>query len=274
MPLYNPATTTVTDATISTSDITTNNASTSKHGFLKKLDNTATNFMDGTGAWSVPGGTGSVASDALWDAKGDLAGGTGANTAAKLTVGSNGTVLTADSGETTGLKWATPSGGSLTQAYIGYNTIGASYDTPVINAKYYLKKVTISTACLITSIGGYFDAATTGQAEGPSVGLYTDSAGTPAKAIGYSGNPQVVQISGARWIEVPLGIWVTAADYWIAVRFGDSGGAVFAKLAYDTSGSDIWTTSTGVTNAWPDYGSLVSPANSTFKFSIRANTIT
>lgn len=32
-------------------DITTNNASTSKHGYLRKLDNTATNFLDGTGAW-------------------------------------------------------------------------------------------------------------------------------------------------------------------------------------------------------------------------------
>ena len=49
---------------------------------------------------------GAVATDAIWDAKGDLAGGTGANTAARLAVGSNGQVLTADSGETTGMKWA------------------------------------------------------------------------------------------------------------------------------------------------------------------------
>ena len=54
--LLNPAITvsTVTDATISTSDITTNNASTAKHGWLKKLSNVATEYMDGTGAWSVP----------------------------------------------------------------------------------------------------------------------------------------------------------------------------------------------------------------------------
>jgi hypothetical protein len=51
------------------------------------------------------GGGGSVATDAIWDAKGDLAGGTGANTAAKLTVGANKSVLTADSAQTTGLKW-------------------------------------------------------------------------------------------------------------------------------------------------------------------------
>jgi hypothetical protein len=44
----------VTDATISTSDITTNNASTAKHGWLKKLSNVATEYMDGTGAWSTP----------------------------------------------------------------------------------------------------------------------------------------------------------------------------------------------------------------------------
>jgi hypothetical protein len=49
---------------------------------------------------------GSVATDAIFDAKGDLAVGTGANTAQKLTVGSNDTVPIAASGETTGIKWA------------------------------------------------------------------------------------------------------------------------------------------------------------------------
>ena len=49
------------------------------------------------------------------DAKGDLVAGTGADTFSKLTVGANGTILTADSAEATGLKWATAaSGGGLT----------------------------------------------------------------------------------------------------------------------------------------------------------------
>ena len=48
---------------------------------------------------------------AIVDAKGDLISATGADTPARLAVGANGTVLTADSGETTGLKWATPGGG-------------------------------------------------------------------------------------------------------------------------------------------------------------------
>ena len=54
----------------------------------------------------MSGGTGGdVATDAIWDAKGDLAAGTAANTAAKLTVGANDTILMADSGQSTGLKW-------------------------------------------------------------------------------------------------------------------------------------------------------------------------
>lgn len=52
------------------------------------------------------GGGGSVATDTIWDAKGDLAVGTGADTAAKLAVGSDGQFLQAQSGEATGLRYA------------------------------------------------------------------------------------------------------------------------------------------------------------------------
>jgi len=48
------------------------------------------------------------------DAKGDLVPGTGADTFARLPVGTNGQVLTADSAEATGLKWATSTSGSMT----------------------------------------------------------------------------------------------------------------------------------------------------------------
>ncbi len=54
--LYSP--TPDSDATVTFTDITTNNSSTSKHGFLKKLSNSATEYMDGTGAWSTPAGGG------------------------------------------------------------------------------------------------------------------------------------------------------------------------------------------------------------------------
>ena len=47
-------------------------------------------------------------------AKGDLLGGTAADTLQALSVGTNNQVLTADSAQATGMKWATPSSGALT----------------------------------------------------------------------------------------------------------------------------------------------------------------
>ncbi len=43
----------ITEAELSLSDNTTANASTTKHGFLKKLSNVATEVMVGTGAWAT-----------------------------------------------------------------------------------------------------------------------------------------------------------------------------------------------------------------------------
>jgi hypothetical protein len=60
-----------------------------------------------SGAWTdyaTLGGTG-VTADGIWDTKGDLAAATGADTASKLAAGTNAKVLTADSSQTTGLKW-------------------------------------------------------------------------------------------------------------------------------------------------------------------------
>lgn len=58
------------------------------------------------------------------DAKGDLVAGTGADTFARLAVGANDTVLTADSSTATGLKWATPA--SSTPTFAGCSLYRAS----------------------------------------------------------------------------------------------------------------------------------------------------
>lgn len=61
----------------------------------------------------VPGATGIQPS--IVDAKGDLIAATAADSVSRLAVGSNGTVLTADSAEATGLKWAA----AQTPAFVG-----------------------------------------------------------------------------------------------------------------------------------------------------------
>jgi len=54
-------------------------------------------------------GSASAINPTIVDAKGDIIAATAADTVARLAVGTNGTVLTAASGQATGLEWATPS---------------------------------------------------------------------------------------------------------------------------------------------------------------------
>ena len=74
------------------------------------LSKTSGTDMDFT--WVTTDDTNAI-QNAIVDAKGDLIGATAADTPARLAVGTNGQVLTADSAQSTGLKWATPSGGAL-----------------------------------------------------------------------------------------------------------------------------------------------------------------
>jgi hypothetical protein len=72
--------------------------------------------------WANPQG---VSQDLIWDTKGDLAVGTGSDTAAKLPLGTDGQVLTADSGQTTGIKWAAPSAPAGGMVKLFDSTLGA-----------------------------------------------------------------------------------------------------------------------------------------------------
>jgi hypothetical protein len=84
-------------------------------------------------AWAEADTSGILPSE--FAAKGDLLAGTGAGTFDNLGVGANGTVLTADSTETTGLKWVAAAGGgmtllsttSLTGSSVTLSTISQSY---------------------------------------------------------------------------------------------------------------------------------------------------
>jgi hypothetical protein len=68
-----------------------------------------------------------VIAPTIVDAKGDIIVASAADTPARLAVGTNGQVLTAASGETTGLQWATPSAGAGNMVQIATGTLsGAS----------------------------------------------------------------------------------------------------------------------------------------------------
>lgn len=67
------------DAELSTSNITTNNATTSKHGFVPILPNDATKYYDGTGNYSTPAGGLSMESDETYSSGSTWTQGSGKN---------------------------------------------------------------------------------------------------------------------------------------------------------------------------------------------------
>jgi hypothetical protein len=73
------------------------------------------------------------------DAKGDLVAATAADTVSRLAVGSNGTVLTADSAEATGLKWASPSAAATSYTLISTTSLGGSGSVTVSGLSGYNK---------------------------------------------------------------------------------------------------------------------------------------
>jgi hypothetical protein len=87
------------------------------------------------------------------DAKGDLVAGTGADAFARLAVGANDTVLTADSTAATGLKWASaPSGGMTllsTTTLSGASTTISSIDQTYTNLMVFVYGITMSADSLV-----------------------------------------------------------------------------------------------------------------------------
>ena len=79
-------------------------------GYLKDTDV----IMVYTGStWATQSASNPISANIV-DAKGDLIAGTAADTVARLAVGTNGQVLTADSTAATGLAWATSAAGGMT----------------------------------------------------------------------------------------------------------------------------------------------------------------
>ena len=94
---------------------------------------------------------GSAINPNIVDAKGDIIAATAADTVARLAVGSNNQVLTADSSTATGLKWATPAAGGMTLLASGSIAASATgFDLTSISDSYnelwlYITNYSVST---------------------------------------------------------------------------------------------------------------------------------
>jgi hypothetical protein len=113
---------------------------------LAKASGTDMDFSWVTDATGIPA--------TIFDAKGDIIAATADDTASRLAVGADGTVLTADSTEATGLKWATPAGGASGMTFIArtsFSNVASQAFDAVFTSTYRNYLVVIETLFAATS---------------------------------------------------------------------------------------------------------------------------
>lgn len=197
-------------------DNTDLDASTSKHGLMKKFPGGTTAFLRADGSFAVPAGsTGSIDSDPVWDAKGDLAAGTGANAATRVPVGVDGQVLSADSTATGGVSWRgltfnrkTGSAEYFAPDGAASATIGTTqsrlYFIPLrVNGNYTIDRIAVN-------------VTTQAASSSTRCGLYSSSGGRPAGLLQDAGAAtHDTTTLGDK--EATVSWPVTPGLYWLAV---------------------------------------------------------
>jgi hypothetical protein len=156
---------------------------------LAKASNTDLDF-----SWVAQDDSNAI-QNAIVDAKGDLIAATAADTPARLAVGTNGQVLTADSAEATGLKWATSASGgmtllsttSLSGATTTISSISGSYKNLIILIKDFYSS---SNSDVLMSVNGDNTAANyqqlCGRSNAASDGTFADNTTAGFYVSGYT----------------------------------------------------------------------------------------
>lgn len=120
---------------------------------LSKTSNTDMDFT-----WVAQDDSNAI-QNAIVDAKGDLIAATAADTPARLAVGTNGQVLTADSTASTGIKWATPattSSGMTLIARTSFSDVGSQAFDDVFTSTYKTYMVQIESISAVTRTDDLF----------------------------------------------------------------------------------------------------------------------
>lgn len=186
--------------------------------------------------------------NAIVDAKGDLIAATAADTPARLAVGTNGQVLTADSTAATGLKWATPASGSMTLINTGGTALtGSSVTLSTIPGTYkqlrlYIQDFSSATSTYMyvqfnsdTTTTNYMQAVNRAVPSGSANFTANDKSGIYTNGFSFGSNA-VDQFS-----VVDIYDYATSTNRKVATSFtvqttgGDPTATTFVNLAYQAT---------------------------------------
>lgn len=162
-------------------------------------------------------------------------------------------------------------GRGLTHTYVGYNTVGASA-TAMIAGTVYMKKITLASAGFLASIGVYIDHPSAADQQDIGCWVLSDDAGTPDLqiALGASrGSTTFFMNSTARWLDLAVGTYLAAGDYWLCVQRGVDSGTDL-RIFYDGSGSDK---TQAIGDNWSADGDQYTLTSTTNKYSIRGSVL-
>jgi hypothetical protein len=204
--------------------------------------------------------------EALINAKGDLLVGTAADTLNRLGVGANGTVLTADSAEASGLKWAAPSGGggvdtfpmkpgqfyTTTHPLNAANTDAGEFGTG--GDRMFLLPFALTHDMSVDRFGL---TVTTAGGSGALVraGIYEhdDAWGTVDLLVETS---FLVDTTGEKFADITA-FPLTAGFYWLAIACTDTAGTFVCRRASSTAQSSFGGGLSGVAIEWaPQYNGV------------------
>jgi len=177
---------------------------------------TKTSAADYATAWQTPAaGGGGLATDPLANAKGDVFAASGNDAVGRLALGTDGHVLTADSAQTLGVKWAAAGGGGAYLPLAGGTVSG-----------------TITAAGAGVNAGGAL--AVVGSAPVATDRRLYGAGSSPAFTGGSAGGE-----NGSRFS-------VTGGGYLVAVRYYSTSGYPTHVRLWDTTapGAPVWSTTT------------------------------